>query len=152
MSHFANDATDFKVKKVLSGPSKKILYYSLVLEHPSAGQAPIAVAELISAEHDVDSISFFISKFLRDVRYVCATNIPVLTFEIDNSMALILSILKAFNCEDMSAFLRRSHRILIGQASKGDTEKCNPHVCSAHVLNAIKKKSLKLYVQIVLTK
>jgi hypothetical protein len=145
------DATGFKVKKVLSRPSKKIIYYSLVLEHPSAGQAPIAVAELISAEHDVDSISFFISKFLRDVRYVCATNIPVLTLEIDNSMALILSILKAFNCEDMSAFLRRSHRILIGQASKGDTEKCNPHVCSAHVLNAIKKKSLKLYVQIVLT-
>ena len=138
------DATGFKIKKLLSGPSKRILYYSLVLEHPLAGQPPVAVAELISAEHDVDSISFFISKFLRDVRYVCTSINHVHTLEIDNSMALILSVLKAFNCEDMSAFLRRSQRILVGQASNEDMEKCNPHVCSAHILNAIKKKSLKL--------
>jgi hypothetical protein len=91
------------------------------------------VVELIPAEHNIDSISFFISNFLCDVRYVCATNIPVHTLEIDNSTALILSILKAFNCKDISAFLRRSHCILIGQASKGDTEKCNSHVCSAHI-------------------
>ncbi len=140
------DATGFKVKKVLTGMSKRILYYSLVLEHPSAGRPPVAVAELISAEHDVVSISFFMSKFLRDVRYVCKTVNRIPTVEIDNSMALILSVLRAFNCEDMFAFLRRSHRILTGEASRGEMEKCNPHVCSAHVLNAIKKKPLNLYV------
>jgi hypothetical protein len=101
------------------------------------------VFELISVEHDVVSISFFMSKFLRDVCYVCKTVNRIPTVEIDNSMALILSGLRAFYCEDMFAFLRRSHRILTREASKGEMEKCNPHVCSAHVLNAIKKKSLK---------
>ena len=38
---------------------------ALVLQHPVAGEPPIAVAELITTEHDCDAISF-LAKFLRD--------------------------------------------------------------------------------------
>ena len=135
-----------KVKKPNAGQDGKVLYYSLVLQHPISGQTPIAVTELISSEHDIGSIAFFLSKFFRDVHQVCPNINFLWTLEIDNSMALILAVLTAMNCDDMHSYLQRSHRILIGEMVLRHFDKCNPHVCSAHVLNAIKKKALKLYV------
>ena len=40
--------------KKLETDAGRILYYSLVLQHPVVGEQPIDVAELITTDHDVD--------------------------------------------------------------------------------------------------
>ena len=42
-----------------------VYYYAILVKHPIDGKAPISVAELITEDHTVLSVSFFLQSFTR---------------------------------------------------------------------------------------
>ena len=44
-----------------------ILYYSMVVSHPTPGKSPIAIAEMFSSSHAVPTLTNFLMNFCRDV-------------------------------------------------------------------------------------
>ena len=69
------DATGRVVSLPKDSCNKKptLYYYALVVKHPILHKPPIAVAELITADHTVLSISFFLQHFRRaeSLLFVC---------------------------------------------------------------------------------
>jgi hypothetical protein len=71
------------------------------------------------------------------------TAIPSLVMS-DFSMAIIIACLREFNNESYEEFLERGYRIVMGEANKSDIAKSTHHVCSAHMLQIIKRHAKEL--------
>ena len=56
-----------KIARKVFHDTGPILYYSLVVSHPSAGKAPIAMAEMLSSSHSVRTLTNFLLNFRCDV-------------------------------------------------------------------------------------
>lgn len=59
-------------------------------------------------------------------------------------MAIIIACLKEFNNESYEEFLEQGYRIVMGNANEYDASKCTHHVCSAHMIQIIKKHARDL--------
>ena len=122
---------------------KRLLYYCLVVPHPRKGEPPLAVAEMVSAEHSALAISTFIARFRRaeSLIYNYKQIIPR-TVVIDRSLVLLIAFLKEYNNETVKDFINRAFKLVTKQEdTKGMLcqAKVNPHACTSHVMKDAKQ-------------
>ena len=100
-------------------------YYSLVMKHPVRGKPPIAVAELISTDHTVLTVSYFLNCFRRAEGLIFGNSNLTTPKQliIDRSIVLLLSFLQSFNMETLHEYLQRTFRICSGAGGEKDFEK-----------------------------
>ena len=135
------DATGKIARKVFhdTGP---ILYYSLVVSHPSAGKAPIAVAEMFCSSHSVPTLTNFLMNFRRDVTKLHKGKaISPAHLEIDLNWASVHSCLRGLFDENVEQYFHRSWRIVNYEAQlPGDLEKGVVHFCTSHLMHTVSRK------------
>ena len=123
----------------------RLLYYAMVLRNPYQLNAPVPISELISSRHTAESIGLMIRKLKEKEKDVFESKgaVPSLVMS-DFSMAIIIACLKEFNNESYDEFLERGYRIVMGLASKSDMLKASHRVCSAHMMQIIKRHAKEL--------
>ena len=124
-------------------------YYAIVIKHPVEGKAPIPVAELITSDHTVLSLCYFMETFRRTEGLIfgfSSITYP-LQFIIDHSMVLLLSILHVYNSESLQDYLERTFRIVTGSGTVKDFRKVSPHACTSHVMHSASKNCKKWQVK-----
>lgn len=129
--------------KTRSEKKKTIHYYALVINHPVPAKPPIAVAELITSDHTVLSIAFFLQCFRRAEGIIYTSTVKPCQIIIDRSIVLLLSFLQVFNMETLHDYLNRTFRVVTGAERAIDTVKVSPHACKSHVMNSAKKECRK---------
>ena len=92
------------VVAAIPGQKKRMLYYSLTLPGMGKYAPPLPVAEMISNDHDIPTISFWLGKFILSVSK--CTRIRIHKVEVDYSWALFQSVLSAFNKENINSRFR----------------------------------------------
>lgn len=129
------DATGGVVSKLPNQP-KRVLYYALVFPGKGKDKPPLPVSELLSNEHSVPTLSFWLMETLRKVSR-CTVH-KIRQVETDYSWALINSVLLAFNKESVTTYLIRAHTIIRKQMGKKELDSFTVlHLCSAHILKAV---------------
>lgn len=131
---------------IVSMRNMTILYYSLVVQHPSSKEPPVPVAEMLSSEHSITAITFFLECFKREeaVVYGFHNVITPKKIVIDRSTVLLQSCLRVFNLETISDYVHRCFRIVNGSGNSKDFSKAPIHACVSHVMNSAKKMCRKL--------
>ena len=126
--------------------SGKLLYYSIVLQHLSNKEGPIAVAEFISSEHTITAVSYFLECFRRQEAQLFGFQNTVLPTQvvIDRSLVLFQSFLRVYNLETASDYIHRCFRIVNGSGKEEDHNKVFVLACVSHVMNSAKKLCRKL--------
>ena len=120
-------------------PAGTILYYSLVVQHPN-GDSPVAVAEMITTEHNITAVSHFLECFRREETTIFGwknTSTPN-KIVIDRSLVLLNSFLKVYNMESLSQYLHRCFRVVSGCGEEGDYSLVFVVACISHVMNSAK--------------
>ena len=134
------DATGKLARKVFkdTGP---ILYYSLVISHPTTKKPPIAVAEMFSSSHSVPTLTSFLMNFRRDVLRLCQGRPTTPShLEIDLSWASLHSCLRGLYDESLESYFDRSWRIANYEAKGNDLYKGIVHFCTSHLMNTVGRK------------
>ena len=138
------DATGKIARKVFNdtGP---ILYYSLVVSHPTPGKAPIAVAEMFSSSHAVPTLTNFLMNFRRDVTKLHRGR-PAnpAHLEIDLSWASLHSCLRGLFDENLEQYFDRSWRIVNFETKGNDLEKGIIHLCTSHLMHTVSRKLTRM--------
>ncbi len=131
------DATGGVVSKIPDQP-KRVLYYAIVLPGKNGDASPLPVCEMLSNDHTVPPITFWLMQFtLHLSKY---TQIKIHQVETDYSWALIQSVMLAFNKEHISSYLNRAYKFCIGQKSWAEMKSHTVlHICSAHILKAVRQ-------------
>lgn len=80
------DATGSVTSKI-PGQSKRILYYALVLPGGGTNAPPLPVCEMLTNEHSIPTITFWLMQFLRKLSQ--QTKLKIHQIETDFSWALI---------------------------------------------------------------
>jgi hypothetical protein len=125
------------------GKVPTVYYYAIVLKHPTKDKPPIAVAELITSDHTVLSISYFLESFRRAEGILFSQPSKPQQIIIDRSQVLLLSFLHVYNAETLQEYLLRAFRIVTGTAKPQDAGKISPHACKSHVMNSAKRECKK---------
>ena len=129
----------------IDGAKTTMYYYAIVIKHPVEGKAPIPVAELITSDHTVLSLCYFMETFRRAEGLIfgfSSITYP-LQFIIDRSMVFLLSILHVYNSESLQDYLERTFRIVTGSGTVKDFRKVSPHACTSHVMHSASKNCKK---------
>jgi len=92
---------------------KKILYYALTLPGRGRDAPPLPVSEMISSEHSVPPITFWLIQFL--LKLSTYTTIKIHCVETDYSWSLMQAVLLSFNKESLLAYLESVHVICQNQ-------------------------------------
>ena len=117
---------------------KRLLYYCLVVPHPRKGQPPLAVAEMVAAEHSALAIGHFIARFRRaesllyNYKPICPRYVVI-----DRSLVLLIAFLKEMT---VKSFISRSFRVVTGKATEDDLQLTTPHACASHVMKQLCKR------------
>lgn len=99
------DATGGDVSKIPDQP-KRVLYYALALPGKPRDASPLPILEMLSNDHSVPPITFWLMKFaLHLTKY---THVPIHQVETDYSWALIQSVMLAFNKEHIISIPQQS--------------------------------------------
>ena len=78
----------------VEGQNKRLLYYAIVIKSPSKHQSPLAVAEMVSAEHSSLAIANFIARFRRAEKLLFSYKVSMpMVVVIDRSLALLIAFL-----------------------------------------------------------
>lgn len=136
------DATGSLVKKS-PGQERRILNYFLLVEHPVTSEPPLMVAEMISNDHSMSSLQYFLSRFRYSEAQIFGhrnVSLPKV-MESDFSLVFVLAALKEFNGETLFDFLERSWRIVTNKRSQKDLKMIAVHVCTSHFMR-------RLYVRV----
>ena len=122
-----------------------VYYYAIVIKHPVEGKAPIPVAELITSDHTVLSLCYFMETFrhAEGLIFGFSSITYPLQFIIDHSMVLLLSILHVYNSESLQDYLEHIFRIVTGSGTVKDFRKVSPHACTSHVMHSASKNCKK---------
>ena len=125
------DATGSVVQKMSC--YKRILYYALCVRHPFGKTPPLPVAEFISSSHSTESIcrGLMLLREKEKQIYSGKFSYPALVL-VDNSLAMILACLQAFNNETLPKYVDRTFRIVRGKATEEDLKLTLIHVCYSH--------------------
>ena len=129
---------------------KKILYYALVVPQPNKGQAPIAVADLISSSHSMLTISRFLNTFI--MGKLSCLEAPHVSPSI-SSRTEVQQYLDPFSLpESTIEFYKRMYH-LVTTSLKNFDEYCTKvisHACLSHNIKdaktEIKRRWVKLHV------
>eukprot|EP00731_Ephydatia_muelleri_P016918 Em0010g16a len=97
------------------GKQPTVYYYAVVLKHPNEGKSPLAVAELITEDHTVLSVSFFLQSLRRaESQLYNSLNLTIPPqVIIDRSQVLLISFLNVYNMESIEEYLHRTFRIML---------------------------------------
>ena len=138
------DATGGLVEKQ---NSKELLFYEIIFKHPIPGQAAIPIAGMITDSQTEPCIADFLLNFWQAEKSLFGhSNITrPLQFNIDNSWAIILALLRCFNVETLAEYLNRRYNIVSGNANNCDFQKTIIHICLAHTMKSFKKRLLAVY-------
>ncbi len=143
------DATGKIVRKVFNDTGS-ILYYSLVVSHPTSGKPPIAVAEMFSSSHSVPTLTNFLMNFRRDVlKLHRGRSANPAHLEIDLSWASLHSCLRGLFDENLEQYFERSWRIVNYEPRGNDLEKGTIHFCTSHLMHTISRKLSRMWVTII---
>lgn len=128
-------ATLKREKKLPAQPA--LLYYSLVVQHPH-GDSPVAVAEMLTSEHSITSVSHFLECFRREEAVIYGfRNVSTPSkIVIDRSLVLLNSFLRVYNSETLTHYLHRCFRIVTGCAEERDYNCVCISACVSHVMNS----------------
>ena len=118
---------------------KRSLYYALAVRHPTIGNPPIPVAEMITNDHSAMNIRAFLEKFKRDDGKVFGKDVIPRQVTTDYSKAIILAILREFNNESLLLFFNRAHRLLRREGTEEDLKLTTPHVGCSHFMHIVHK-------------
>ena len=123
---------------------KRLLYYAMVLRNPFAHNSPVPIVEYITSRHTTDSIGLMIRKLKEREKEVFKNAVtPVLVIS-DFGMAIINACLREFNNKSLEEYFERGYRIVTGKAAQEEVQKTIHHVCSAHMMQIIKKHAKNL--------
>ena len=90
---------------------RRLLYYAIVVRSPKNDrkQSPLAIAEMVSAEHSSLAIGNFIARLRRAEKLLFnyKPSMPMVVV-IDRSLALLIAFLKEYNNETITDFTLRS--------------------------------------------
>lgn len=129
------DATGSVVSKIPE-QKKRVLYYALVLAGQGHGTPPLPISEMLSNDHTVPSVSFWLMQFVHNLSKF--TTLTIRYLETDFSWALIQAVLLAFNKESILSYLDRCFDVCQGKDDGIDNKNFTViHLCSAHVLKAV---------------
>eukprot|EP00731_Ephydatia_muelleri_P021721 Em0014g312a len=97
------------------GKQPTVYYYAVVLKHPNEGKSPLAVAELITEDHTVLSVSFFLQSLRRaESQLYNSSNLTIPPqVIIDRSQVLLISFLNVYNMESIEEYLHRTFRKML---------------------------------------
>ncbi|KAK9978614.1 hypothetical protein ABG768_020358 [Culter alburnus] len=98
------------------------------------GTPPLPIAEMLTNDHTVPSVSFWLMQFVHNLSKY--TTLTVRFVETDYSWALIQAVLLAFNRESVLTYLDRCFDICQGKDNVTQNFTII-HLCSAHVLKAV---------------
>ncbi|KAG1959341.1 hypothetical protein F2P79_007101 [Pimephales promelas] len=125
------------VSKIPEQP-KRVLYYALALPGKARDAPPLPVCEMLSNDHSVPPITFWLSEFTFHLSKY--TQGKVHQVETDYSWALIQSVMLAFNKEHISSYLNRAYEFCTGKKSWDEMKSYTVlHICSAHILKAVRQ-------------
>ena len=140
------DATGSIVKQFSN--DKRILYYEVSIKCPGKGNPSVPVAAMLSSEHDVATISSFLSHFRRSEKFLFGyKNLSQpCVIKVDFSMALISSVLEIFNMQALHDYLEYCWKIVNGLCSSSNAKLCKTvvHVCLGHFMKCVKDKCFKI--------
>ncbi|XP_078024990.1 uncharacterized protein LOC144463675 [Epinephelus lanceolatus] len=118
------------------GQTKKVLYYSLTLPGGGPNAPPLPVCEMLTNEHSVPPITFWLMQFCRKLSQY--TKLRVHQVETDYSWALMQSVLLSFNRESIVSYIDRAFSICSKLKTWKDIRMFTVlHICSAHVIKAV---------------
>ena len=130
----------------VEGQNKRLLYYAIVVKSPNRNQSPLAIAEMVSAEHSSLAIANFIARLRRAEKLLFnyKPSMPMVVV-IDRSLALLIGFLKEYNNETFLDFTIRSFKEVSGETASRQGEKITPHACLSHVMKDAKTDFKKMY-------
>lgn len=97
------DATGSVISRITSQP-KRVLYYALVLPGMGKNMPPLPVSELVSNQHSIPTLTYWLMETLRALGQITSCHIHQV--ETDFSWGLISSVLLAFNKESILLYLQ----------------------------------------------
>ena len=118
--------------------------YALVVAHPFNLVPPLAVAELITNEHDIDSIRLL----FHDLRccerriYKTSGNEAPLGIMTDFSLAIVCTALLENIGKSFLDYLERTFWIMSGKADMNDINQLLVFTCTVHVMTNVKKHAV----------
>ena len=119
---------------------KRSLYYALAVHHPTVGNPPVPVAEMITNDHSAINIRGFLEKFKRDDgRVFNGKEVIPRQITTDYSKAIILAVLREFNNESLLLFFTRAYRLLRKEGTGEDFKLTIPHVGCSHFMHIVHK-------------
>ncbi|XP_035680562.1 uncharacterized protein LOC118418662 [Branchiostoma floridae] len=135
--------------------------YELVVRYPKKGRMPMPCATLVTNNHSVPHITFFLQSFryAESKVYHHNTKVNPRLIMADRRMALIISPLNVYCTETLQRFLDRCYRIVTGVAKAEDIEMTINHTCASHSMKNAKiavnkhyksKKKFGMYVMVLL--
>lgn len=131
IAHF--DATGSVVHKPRDIYCKRIMYYAIVVKK---SESIIPIAEMITSEHDIASISILLKKY-RQFAEVNRRKWPLFkVVVVDWSWALINSLMNEWNRCDITEYLERVYSSLDNGSPIEDTLLI-VHTCCAHFMKPV---------------
>ena len=130
---------------------KEIFYFAFISFDRSLKVEPVPHIEILTDRSSFNTLEVVLSTFLEDekIRYGYTTHsIPVLCTT-DCSWPIIKSLISSFNKETLEGYIRRSYKIVIGEASLHDIpseyKKTFVHISLCHLMKAICYKINKCF-------
>ena len=114
---------------------------SMTLILPGVCSANCILAELITNEHDIDSIR----RLFRELRtcegkiYKPSCKATPFGIMMDVSLAILSAALLEYNNESYLEYLQRTFEIMTGKAKKKDINHLFVFICTAHIMKNVKK-------------
>lgn len=116
--------------------TKRVLYYSINLPGHGKDKPPLPVSEMITNDHTIPNVSFWLHQTVTKIRKLTVYNIYQV--ETDYSWALIQSVLLSFNKQDIHVYLMESDKLVKGNDTMTDFSRQTVlHLCSAHIIKAV---------------
>ena len=128
------DATGHVVQSKLT--NKKLFYYELTVRNPQTNSVSLPVASMVSSTHNQPAIQYWMSLFRNHEKQIYGINNLSQPIQINSDRALtfVITALQVFNGETLLKFLKRSWRIIHGEAMEDDLQLTIVHTCSFHLM------------------
>ena len=127
------DATGSVVKKV-ADIKKRVNYYAAVLPGNGRGHPPLPVAEYMTSDNGVASLTSWLMNFLYDAEKIAT--LKVQRVETDFSYALLHAVNKAFNDCSLVNYVNTCYKIAT-EAEVPNPPQTILHICTNHAIKAI---------------
>ena len=137
------DATGKVVRRGQDG--KQFLYYELTVANPVAKEMGIPVSAMVSNDQSLPTVLDWLECFRQAEKKhfgFCNLTCPM-SITSDQSWVFIIASLKVFNDETVTQYLCRMWQHCKETSARKVQRKTTVHLCCSHIMNNLKKFSLK---------